>query len=92
MLVVMDDENPLLSKATLAGHEGLIVGADGTSIQWEVDLVPNQLASFIASCGSGGPLSIVTNRGLLQVRARRWWIWPAEDNIRVRLALEDGAT
>lgn len=87
----MDDVNSLMSKATLAGHEGHIVGADASGIQWEVELIPEQLGGFIASCGGGGVMRIVTNRGMLMVRARRWWVWPAEDSVRVRLALEDGA-
>ena len=75
----------------LAGHEGHIVGVSGHLIQWEIDLVPQQLSAFIASCGGGGVMSIVTSYGVLAVRARRWWVWPQEDSVRVRLALEDGA-
>lgn len=76
MLMAMDDSDTLLSSATLAGHDGHIVGADASGIHWEIDLIPEQLGDFIAKCAGGALLSVVTNRGLLYVRARRWWVWP----------------
>lgn len=86
----MDREQYPVSKATLAGHEGHIVGAKDHLIEWEIDLQPQQLAAFIDRCGGGSVLPIVTNRGMLSVRARRWWVWPGDDMVKVRLALEDG--
>lgn len=88
----MEREQASATSAKLAGHEGRIVGVSGHLIQWEVDLAPQQLSSFIARCGGGGPLSITTSQGMLSVRARRWWVWPRDDTVRIRLALEDGSS
>lgn len=87
----MEAKQSQWTKASLAGHDGYIVGADDSGLQWEVELRPQQLGALIARCGGGGPLAIVTSSGRLQVRARRWWVWPADDTVRVRLALEDSS-
>lgn len=80
----------LKDSATLAGHKGVVLGADETGVQWEIELATSELGRFISSCASSGDLTFVTNHGLFMVRARRWWVWPAEDHVKVRVALDGG--
>lgn len=77
--------------ATLAGVRGSIVGADETIIQWEVDLVPSELGAVIGKLSRPADLPMLTNRGMVSVRARRWWVWPGHDSVKVRIALEESS-
>lgn len=76
-------------KATVAGVDGEIVGADEAGIHWEAEVPTEELTAFIARCSRGAELHVVVPEGRHRVMTRRWWVWPEESMVRVRLLLED---
>ena len=75
--------------ATLEGHDGRIVGAEQNGIHVEVELSPQELSAFLNDCGQGKTIEVLTPDGRHNALARRWWVWPREGRVRVRVLLEE---
>lgn len=75
-------------RAKVADMDGEIIGTDAGGIHWETEVPPEQLSSFIARCSDGAELVVVGPEGLQRVLTRRWWIWPQDGTVRIRLLLE----
>ncbi len=76
------------TKAKVAGHEGEIVEVDSTGIHWETELRLGSLSPFIARCSAGEALDVIGPEGAFKALARRWWIRPEPNGLKVRLLLE----
>ncbi len=87
----MDEPTALPLKASLAGLQGVIVGASDAKLQWEIEVPTAQLHDLIRTLGTGEPLACVTNEGLVTVKTRDWLVWPGESTVRLRLALEEAS-
>src|SRR5690606_35665623 len=88
----MEEPSATPMPATLAGASGAIVGVAGSRLQWEGEMPVADLPAFVARFAAGAAVPIVTSRGRLHVRSRDWVVWPGENTVKVRMALEDVGT
>ncbi len=88
----MDERATGTVRATLKGVEGEIVAASENGLHWQVEVPADELAQLVARFATGEDMPVMTDKGALTVRTRDWLIWPSDDTVRVRFALEDVTT
>ncbi len=82
----MDDVPP---KAVIEGHTGVLVGAEGDALVWQVEVPASELMAFLGACVGGRTLDVRTDGGVYRALARRWWVTPRGERLEVRVALEE---
>lgn len=83
---------PTSPRTTIAGVEGVLVGADAAGDCWELRMSPERLAQFLARCGAGQAVTVSTPNGEHLAYARRWSVTPAGAELLVRVTLERSAS